>query len=113
VIAFGQGGALETIRGLDADKPTGVLFDQQTPSAVVEAIRTFEREQHRIQAVACRENAMRFGLERFHREFFEHATAQWDLFRSQAFRPARRSSAAETTGAAASDPPPYEPRQAA
>ncbi len=113
VIAFGQGGALETIRGLDADKPTGVLFDQQTPAAVVAAIRTFEREQHRIHAAECRENAMRFGLERFHREFFEHATAQWDLFRSQAFRPLGKSTAAETTAAAASGPPPYQPRRAA
>ena len=33
VIAFGPGGASETIRGLQSPVPTGVLFDQQTPGA--------------------------------------------------------------------------------
>jgi len=82
VIAFGQGGALETIRGLETDKPTGVLFNEQTAQSVVDAIRTFERQQHRIKAADCRENAARFGIERFHQEFYQHAMQQWDLFRS-------------------------------
>jgi len=82
VIAFGQGGALETIRGLEADKPTGVLFEEQSAEAVVDAIRTFERQQHRIKAADCRENAARFGIERFHQEFYQHAMQQWDLFQS-------------------------------
>ncbi len=82
VIAFGQGGALETIRGLEADKPTGVLFEEQTAKAVVDAIRTFELQQHRIKAADCRENAARFGIERFHHEFYQHAMQQWDSFRN-------------------------------
>lgn len=84
VIAFGQGGALETIRGLDAANPTGVLFREQTAAAVVEAIRTFERQQHRITPAECRANALRFSVSRFHKEFREHVLAQWAAFHEQA-----------------------------
>ncbi|MBI3839416.1 MAG: glycosyltransferase family 4 protein [Planctomycetia bacterium] len=86
VIAFGEGGALETIRGLDSPRPTGVFFAEQTPAAVVEAVETFEREGACIKSTDCRENATRFSVERFHREFFEHAMDQWDRFRSLEFR---------------------------
>ena len=68
VIAFGRGGVLESIRGLDDRAPTGVFFDSQTPQAVVEAIRAFETGAGRITAAACRENAMRFAPERFRSE---------------------------------------------
>ena len=87
VIAFGQGGALETIQPLDRPRPTGVLFGEQTPAAVVAAISAFEREQHRIRPIDCRENALRFGVDRFHREFLDHVTGQWHGFRSQTFEP--------------------------
>jgi glycosyltransferase involved in cell wall biosynthesis len=80
VIAYGRGGALETIRGLDSDAPTGLFFDEQTPAAVVEAIQTFEREEHRIKPADCRASAMRFGVERFKHEFLEHAMGQWHAF---------------------------------
>ncbi len=93
VIAFGAGGALETIRGLDVPQPTGVLFDEQTPAAVVAAIRTFERESHRIGASECRANAMRFSTARFHREMREHVEREWDAFRGQSPAPAITASA--------------------
>lgn len=86
VIAFGRGGALEIVRGLEADKPTGVLFNEQTPAAVVEAVQTFERQEHVIDTCACRENSLRFDVTRFHREFFEHAIDQWRLFAEQSGR---------------------------
>lgn len=86
VIALGQGGASETIWGLDAPRPTGVLFDEQTPEAVAEAIRTFEREQHRIQAADCRQNASRFSVKRFQREFFEFVQHQWRGFSDRTLR---------------------------
>ncbi|MGD9723333.1 MAG: glycosyltransferase family 4 protein [Pirellulales bacterium] len=88
VIAYGRGGALETVRGLDAPQPTGVLFGEQTVDAVVEAVRTFEREQRRLQATACRANAMRFDTARFHDEFREHTLREWAGFCAQA-APAR------------------------
>jgi glycosyltransferase involved in cell wall biosynthesis len=102
VIAFGQGGALETIRGLDTPRPTGVLFREQTPASVVQAIRTFENQQHRLHATECRANAARFGIERFRREFFDHVMSRWDIFRSQEFRP-QRQPVAQTISDDASD----------
>jgi len=110
VIAFGQGGALETIRGLGAEKPTGLFFDEQTPAAVIEAVRTFEQNHNRIQAADCRENALRFSVERFHQDFYEHAISQWDAFRSQTFRPRIQSQA---TPDSHDMRPPYKPLRAA
>jgi glycosyltransferase involved in cell wall biosynthesis len=80
VVAFGRGGAVETVCGLNSEEPTGVLFDEQTPEAVTEAIYRFEREEHLITAAACRENAMRFGIERFRREFGQFVEHQWRTF---------------------------------
>lgn len=62
VIAYGVGGARETVR----DGATGVLFDAQTPEAVAEAIRRFEPLQP--DPAAARENARRFGRARFRAE---------------------------------------------
>jgi glycosyltransferase involved in cell wall biosynthesis len=82
LIAYGRGGATEIVRGLDSDRPTGVLFDEQSPAAVLDAIRLFEREGRQIQAGACRANAERFSQDRFRREFYEFAMEAWDDFQS-------------------------------
>jgi glycosyltransferase involved in cell wall biosynthesis len=62
VIAYGVGGARETVR----DGVTGVLFDAQTPEAVADAIRRFETL--RLDPAAPRENARAFGRARFRAE---------------------------------------------
>ena len=59
VIAFGRGGAAETVRGLQQSNPTGVLFDEQTPAALQAAVALFEQQAGRITAAACRQNAER------------------------------------------------------
>lgn len=64
VIAFGKGGATETIR----DGITGVLFEAQTADAVIDAVERFERAT--FDPTACRANAEPFALERFERELF-------------------------------------------
>jgi glycosyltransferase involved in cell wall biosynthesis len=69
VIAFGKGGALETIRGLNEKCPTGVFFSEQSVESIIEAIGEFEKIGTRILSSACRENAMRFTQERFREEF--------------------------------------------
>lgn len=69
VIAYAGGAASETIPGLDADAPTGVLFAEQSAAAIVEAVRRFERNEARILPEACRQNARRFDSARFRREF--------------------------------------------
>lgn len=62
VIAYGVGGARETVR----DGVTGVLFEQQTPQAVADAIARFEALE--LDPEAPRENARSFGRTRFRAE---------------------------------------------
>jgi glycosyltransferase involved in cell wall biosynthesis len=69
VIAFGRGGSLETVRGLNEPRPTGVFFQEQTASSVVEAVDRFDQNANSITAADCRANAERFAAENFRREF--------------------------------------------
>lgn len=81
VIAFGRGGATETIRGLEQSHPTGVFFEQQTVPAVLTAIQRFEHEAPRITSTACRDNALRFSPDRFRNEFGEFVRSRYERFR--------------------------------
>lgn len=69
VIAFGKGGALETVRGAEQEAPTGIFFSQQEPDAVAAAVRAFMDERPRFRAEACRTNALRFSAENFRESF--------------------------------------------
>ncbi len=68
VIAYGKGGALETIRGRDGEGQTGVFFGEQTADAVVAAVEHLDARLHAITPGACRANAQRFSTERFRDE---------------------------------------------
>jgi glycosyltransferase involved in cell wall biosynthesis len=68
VIAYGKGGALETVHGLDHPQPTGVLYPHQTVESLTAAIHEFESAQARISAQTCRANAERFSVQRFEHE---------------------------------------------
>jgi glycosyltransferase involved in cell wall biosynthesis len=72
VIAFGQGGAAETV----VDGTTGVLFSQQTPEALIAAIRMFELRQSRFNAEEIRANALRFSAERFRQQLSTFIASQ-------------------------------------
>ncbi len=66
VIAYGRGGALETVRGLGVSSaPTGIFFHEQTPQAIAEAVQLFERHAGEFSADACRTNAESFSTENF------------------------------------------------
>ena len=77
VIAYGKGGALETVRGLGTDQPTGVFFTSQTPEAVVQAVETFENNLASFDPKAVRHHAEAFGDARFRREFETCVTECW------------------------------------
>jgi glycosyltransferase involved in cell wall biosynthesis len=62
VIAYGVGGAVETVLG----GRTGLLFAEQSAAALAEAIERFERLQ--LDGEWARENAVRFGRDRFRAE---------------------------------------------
>ncbi|MBO9130021.1 glycosyltransferase family 4 protein [Bacillus sp. 165] len=68
VIAYGKGGALETIKGLEYSHPTGIHFGGQTPESIQNAVREFEMNEGIFNADRCRENAMRFSEDRFKEE---------------------------------------------
>jgi glycosyltransferase involved in cell wall biosynthesis len=76
VIAYGRGGARETLGGGD-DLRTSVLFEQQTTSSLIDAIEAFERLDKPIDPYRCRDNAQRFSNGRFRRDFEEFVSAAW------------------------------------
>lgn len=66
VIAFGKGGARETV----VDGKTGVFFDEQTPAALLTALQRFEQQEKDgvFQAEAIAAHAQQFSAARFRRE---------------------------------------------
>lgn len=80
VIAYGKGGILETIRGLDDPEPTGVLFPEQSIASLHEAVEIFEKEENNFSREACRSNALRFASERFQKEFMSFVRERCDEF---------------------------------
>ncbi len=65
LIAFERGGIRDILGGGDGEAPTGVLFARQTPDAIRDAVRRFDRVAGRFTAENCRRNALRFGEEAF------------------------------------------------
>lgn len=70
VIAFGKGGALETVRSVGQHpRPTGLFFDRQSADSIIGAVTQFEAQRHAIHPEYCRENAMRFSTAEFCRQY--------------------------------------------
>ena len=69
VIAYGKGGARESVRGIDEDRPTGVFFHEQTSESLRQAVNVFEQNRRRITPRQCRDNAERFSAETFRASF--------------------------------------------
>jgi glycosyltransferase involved in cell wall biosynthesis len=65
VIAYGKGGALETVRGLDQSKPTGLFFKNQTAADICKAVVEFENNYAAFSIENCTENAKQFSPEIF------------------------------------------------
>jgi len=83
VVAFGRGGARESVRGLDQADPTGVFFFEQTVAALRSAVDRFEHAAGQLTPEACRANAVRFEAPRFRRQFRTYVESQWQEFRSE------------------------------
>lgn len=63
VIAYGRGGVLETV----VDGETGIFFDEQKESALIDAVNKFENSPP-FDPEVIRRNAERFNKERFYQE---------------------------------------------
>lgn len=69
VIAYGAGGALETVIDFRADRKngTGLFFEAQTAESIRGAVETFEKEGSIIRPESCRRNAENFSADIFRR----------------------------------------------
>ncbi|MBL8824288.1 MAG: glycosyltransferase [Planctomycetia bacterium] len=66
VIAYGHGGATETIQPLgEIERPTGIWFNEATVDSLCAAIEQFEQSGDAIEPKACRQNALHYRSERF------------------------------------------------
>jgi glycosyltransferase involved in cell wall biosynthesis len=67
VIAYGKGGALETVIDINnvPQLATGLLFKEQSAKSIVEAVETFLQSQHLFNPESCSNQAARFSPEVF------------------------------------------------
>jgi glycosyltransferase involved in cell wall biosynthesis len=70
VIAYGSGGALETVRGSlpgqpPVENPTGIFFFQQTSEDMQRAILEFETKENQFSSDHIREHAQQFDRDLF------------------------------------------------
>lgn len=72
VIAFGQGGATETVIAPNGGAPgSGLFFHEQTAESLAQAILDFEAHPDRFSPAVARRRAEQFATQRFEREFVE------------------------------------------
>lgn len=76
VIAYAYGGILETV----LDRKTGMLFWQNTPQALAETVRTFEKMIDKFDPVVIRKNGERFNRKRFLEEFRSFVLEKYQEF---------------------------------
>jgi glycosyltransferase involved in cell wall biosynthesis len=87
VIAYGRGGALETIQGPFAGEEAivsacnGIFFAEQTIDSLEDAIRAFEASEQQFSPKAIAHGAARFSNERFKQEMADFVAAQIEEFR--------------------------------
>lgn len=75
VIAFGRGGAAETVRAGE----TGLFFAAQDERSIAGAVQRFQREGP-FAATACRANAERFSEEVFRSSMHDWIEREWARF---------------------------------
>lgn len=67
VIAYGKGGALETVLDIRQypEKGTGLFFEKQDPQSLAEAIETFSKFKHQLNSESCRTQSAKFSQKIF------------------------------------------------
>lgn len=77
VIAYGGGGATETVRDSRQfpETATGLLFAPQTPEALVAAVETFEANPQTFVPENARSQATRFSTKAFQKRYLEFLTS--------------------------------------
>jgi glycosyltransferase involved in cell wall biosynthesis len=69
VIAYGKGGALETVCDLSEPNPTGLFFPEQSIKAICNAVQIFEKNQQAFTVENCTNHARQFSADIFQEKF--------------------------------------------
>jgi len=77
VLAYGRGGARETVRPLGEARPTGLFFPEQTAASIAAAVTRFEAQRDVIDAADCRVQALRFSTPRFLTDYTDFVERTW------------------------------------
>ncbi|MBF2003477.1 MAG: glycosyltransferase family 4 protein [Synechococcales cyanobacterium C42_A2020_086] len=76
VIAYGKGGATETV----IPGKTGLLFPEQTAASLISAVQLFESKQQEFPVEILRHHAERFTPERFRHQLSHYIDRKWTEF---------------------------------
>lgn len=89
VIAYGAGGALETVRDLQQhpETGTGLFFPEQTPQSLIKAVEAFEALQVQFQPEQARLNAIAFSPEVFAQRYLDFVEACYQEFQNRQSSP--------------------------
>lgn len=92
VVAYGRGGALETVRGRFAGQEAvdrscdGIFFAEQTTNSVADAILAFEANEHAFSPAEIARGAAPFSTERFKQEMADFIAIHIEEFRGSSPR---------------------------
>jgi glycosyltransferase involved in cell wall biosynthesis len=78
VIAYGAGGALETVRDIrtsDVGTGTGIFFPHQTQEDLVEAVEAFEAYEGKFNPEYARSHAAQFNVQTFAKHYLDFLNA--------------------------------------
>jgi glycosyltransferase involved in cell wall biosynthesis len=96
VIAFGRGGALESVRGYftgdsPCPDPTGVFFEESSVQSLSAAILDFESNEKQFSATKIQAHAQQFSYRRFRSEMSRFLLSRLEQFRLSQSEPQSRS----------------------
>lgn len=77
VIAFGKGGALETVNADIFNKPSGMFFSHQNVQSIIDTVNKFENQNDLYLPENCRTNAIKFSDTRFRDELDQYVKDKW------------------------------------
>jgi glycosyltransferase involved in cell wall biosynthesis len=85
VIAFGKGGALETVIGHENENATGIFFYEQNEESIIAAIQKFESNIEKFNPRTIRNHAMKFSPDRFKQEFNDYVASVVSISKERKF----------------------------
>lgn len=78
VIAFNQGGAVDTI----IDGKTGIFFNKQTPEHLISAIETYQKTKNKFDTHFIKKHAQSFDQEEFENKLMKLIEEKWNEWQS-------------------------------